>query len=236
MEASTLPAPAGQAIGTDPTRPVPGMCRCGCGVPAARRYKPGHDAKHHSTLAAALTSTDWRIATRAADLLADLGWTSYADRAALQAVPYRTSNGLALQLVADVATWQVTPDGQHHCNRRCPALTAQARAAGALNRTTRLAADSWLTMVPNSPELAERLISSWDQCTTCSVDCDRLVTAEHIEATIGSIAAPAERTPRKNSPKTWTVEADGPGAAIVMVWNHLTNVVSRAAQWAPPSV
>jgi hypothetical protein len=234
MEASTLPAPTGPAIGIDPTRPTPGFCGCGCGEPTARRYRPGHDAKHHSTLAAALLSADWRIATRAADLLADLGWTSYADRAALQAVPYRTSNGLAVQVLADVATFQVTPCGQHHANRRCPALTAQARAAGALNRTTRLAADSWLEFVPNSPALTDRLLSSWDQCTTCTVDTDRLVTAEVMEVRVTALLERSAPKVLKSSPTSWLIPSDGDGPDLVGWWNHTTGKTGRGPALAPP--
>ena len=230
----SFPNPTTPAIGTDPTRPTPGMCQCGCGTPTPRRYRPGHDAKHHSTLAAALTS-GWRTAARAADLLADLGWTGYADRAALRAVPYRAANGIARQLVTEVEVWQVTPCGQHHSNRRCPALTAQARADGGLNRTTHLAADRWLTLTPATPELAARLISSWDQCTECTTDTDRLVDAERREAQIGSIL---ERTPAKilkSSPTTWRIEADGPGPALIAWWNHSTGARGVGPELAPPT-
>lgn len=229
MEAPTTPA-----VGTDPTRPTPGMCQCGCGTPTPRRYRPGHDAKHHSTLAAALLAGNWRTQARAADLLADLGWTSYADRAALRAVPYRASNGIARQLVTEVEVWQVTPSGQHHCNRRCPALTTEARRAGGLNRVTHLAADGWLQLVPSTPELAARLISSWDQCTECSTDTDRLVEAERREAQIGGTL---ERTPPKvlkSSPTSWAIQADGPGPGLVGWWNHTTGKTGVGPALAPP--
>jgi len=218
----TLAPPTGPALGTDPTRPTQGLCHCGCGTPTPRRYRPGHDAKHHSTLAAALTSDDWRTAHRAAELLADLGWTGYADRAALRAVPYRASNGLAAQRLEDVATWQVTPSGQHHAHRRCPALTAEARAAGRLNRTTRLAADSWLTFVPNTPALVHRLAHSWDQCTACATVHSRDEVAEARELTQTQLLERTPPKPRKNSPTTWTVPADGDGEPTLRWWNHTT--------------
>lgn len=228
-------APTTPAVGTDPTRPTPGMCQCGCGTPAARRYKPGHDAKHHSTLAAALTSGDWRIATRAADLLADLGWTGYADLAALRAVPYRASNGIAQQHIDQVTTWQVTPCGQHHSNRRCPALTRQARAAGGLNRTTRLAADSWLTLTPATPELATRLAQSWDQCTECTTHIDRAQAADAQQLRAASLLDRQPPKVLKSSPTTWRIPSDGQGPDLVGWWNHTTGARGVGPALARPA-
>lgn len=231
-----LTTPTGPAVAPamDPTRPTPGFCRCGCGAPVARRYRPGHDAKHHSTLAAALRG-DWRQAARAADLLAALGWTSYAEAADLRAVPYRASNGIAQQAVSDVARWQVTPSGLHHSNRRCPALTAEARAAGRLNATTHLAADSWLTFAEGTPALAARLAQSFDQCTDCSTTHSRDEVAEAAQVLASQLRGRDEPTPRKTDPTSWTVAPDLVGQPpIHRTWNHSTGKLTSTPGLAPP--
>ena len=225
----------GPHLPTDPTDPQPGICGCGCGQPVARRYAPGHDAKHHSTLAQALGSGNWRQQQRAADLLSDLGWTGYAERAALRAVPYRASNGLAQQHIAEVVRWQVAPSGLHHAHRSCPALTDEARAAGALNRWTRRANDTFVSFTWNTPELAHRLAHSWDQCTDCSTTHHRDEIAEARELAQTQTFERTQPEPRKSSPTSWTVQPDGPGPEIHRWWNHTTNKVGTAGPWDRPT-
>jgi len=52
---------------TSTTDPTPGTCKCGCGEPTPRNYRPGHDARHVGQLARAVAAgtTDKRAALKA---------------------------------------------------------------------------------------------------------------------------------------------------------------------------
>lgn len=153
-------------------------CECGCGAAVARRFLPGHDAKLKGALKRGLRSGDWRVRTASADALVELGWAHHADPADLRAVDYRDRRGARLVHLDEVEVWQVAPSGQHHSRRTCTRLTAEARANGAQNPTTKLAADRWLTFTRNTPETAARLRQSWDQCSACCTDRTRDEDAE----------------------------------------------------------
>lgn len=148
-------------------------CECGCGAEVARRFRPGHDAKLKARLVSDLRSADWRRAHDAADMLLFVGWGHFAPVEALRSVPRRDHRGAVKHHVAEVEAFQVDPQGVHHTRRTCTALTAKARKAGMTNRTTKLAVDAFVDVVPNTPELATRLQSSWDSCPCCCADTHR---------------------------------------------------------------
>lgn len=219
-------------------------CQCGCGTPVARRYAPGHDARHKSALKAALVEGDWREAHRAAEALADLGWGHFAEAADLRAVPYRTRQGWAKQLTSEVTRWQVDHLGGHHSNRRCRTLTSRAREFGGINPVTRLAADRYVVFAEAGPEVTERLQSSWDFCPECTVDHTREVDAEHYR--IGAVEHltldPGYEPVRRNrTPKhEWQVELDdGTGRLVRVTRNPVTGALTHhhpepVNPWAAP--
>lgn len=223
---------------TAPRNPIARPCACGCGAPVTRRYKPGHDARHKSALVAALVGGTVRMRASAADQLADLGWTEWADPADLRAVPYVTPRGRAIPRLDEVATWQVDHLGGHHAHRTCPRLTQAARLVGGTNAITRLASDAYVTLTPNTPECTSRLPLSWDLCVACSTPTDRLEQASLMvitrQATWAGDLAPkiTERTPR-----TWTILLDDDtDLEIRVALDPVTHKITRTypAIWAPP--
>lgn len=168
---------------------VSAKCECGCGATVRRRFLPGHDAKLKGALKAGLRSADWRTRQASADRLADLGWAHHADLAALRQIAMRDTRGMVRQLTSEVEVWQVDADHQHHCNRRCRRLTATARQHGQLGRLSRLAADSAVRLVQNTPELTADLERSWDLCPDCTTDTTRDVRAEKARMAQLAVAA-----------------------------------------------
>lgn len=211
-------------------------CGCGCGTLVARRYAPGHDARHKSALAAAIAAGGI-AASRAADLMADLGWAGFADQAALRATPMRTARGRVIARVSDVATWQVDHLGVHHAHRACTRLTRTARLVGGTNRITRLASDRYVTLVTSGPHLVAHLVRSWDQCTECSTeDTTRDEDAARVTCYKQAIWEGEPREIPPTAPPAWTVARDADDEEPVALWtctrNTITGQVTRT--WAAP--
>lgn len=138
-------------------------CGCGCGAEVVRRYLPGHDARHKAALVRAANVADRRQADRAINQLLDLGWAGYADLATLRQYVQR-DRGKARQHIADVTTWLVGPNGQHHARHACRVLTATAKAAGHKpNAITKLAPQAAITRTTSAPV-------GWDICQACTTE------------------------------------------------------------------
>lgn len=215
-------------------------CGCGCGQPVARRYAPGHDARHKSALASTVLAGGI-AATRAADLLADLGWAGFADAAALRATPMRTPRGRVLQRASEVAVWQVDHLGVHHAHRACSRLTRTARLVGGTNPITRLASDRYVTLVATGPHLVAHLLTSWDQCTECSTDdTTRDEDAERVTCYKQAIWEGDPREIPARAPTSWVVLADEiaadedhPRVILQCGRNPLTGRITR--RWPAPT-
>lgn len=212
-------------------------CGCGCGEAVTRRYKPGHDARHKSALAQALQGGTLRTRTTAAQTLADLGWAGFADPALLRSIPWVTRRGRPIPLVEDVQRWQVDHLGMHHAHRTCSTLTRNARSANGINRITRLASDSYVTYIEATPDLAARLPHSWDQCTECTADVDRLTHAEYQlvtrEATWAGDLTP--KAPTRPTP-AWQVLADDESGNLRTYYRHpVTGKATPQATWDAPT-
>lgn len=151
----------------DPTKATPaGFCGCGCGEEVARRYRPGHDARHKGALLVAARGTDTRLAERAAWQMLDAGWGRYLDDEILQALPFR-HRGKRRHHIDGVERFLVAPSGLHHANAACPCLTDEARKAGQVHPLTKLARPGFCTLVDGGPLVAQRLRTSWDVCQAC---------------------------------------------------------------------
>lgn len=214
------------------------FCECGCGEPVARRYKPGHDARHKSALVTGLDSLRACDRTRAADSLLDLGWGGFAPAATLRAVPWTGPRGRHLPHIADVATWQVDHLGGHHSHRQCPALTRAARKVGGTNPITRLASDRYVTLVGNTPEQTTRLSRSWDQCGQCATAMTRDEYAERGGVGKAKAWEGEPRTP-KRIPLSWDVEMDDDTERLIHVTsNPITGRITRQwpTEWAAPTI
>lgn len=137
-------------------------CQCGCGAQVARRYLPGHDARHKAAIVARANdeSSTRQACDRAIDELIALGWTRYADMVTLRAYKQRVGR-IATTHRADVSTWLVGPDGVHHARHSCKALTASAREVGLIHGITRLAMQAAITRTTEQP-------TGWDGCQRCS--------------------------------------------------------------------
>ena len=203
------------------TPTTPRLCGCGCGANVTRRYRPGHDAKHKSNLGAALRGS-WHEATEAAEVLADQGWDHLADLADLRAVPFRQVGGRPTTHVDEVTRWQVDHLGVCHADRRCRHLTTNAKAAGGINATTKLASDTYITFRDATPEEALRLRGSWDQCATCTHIHTRDEEAEHRHMTLlvteEITYRPKGRRPRPSRAKA-TPTPTAPTALPSTPWN-----------------
>lgn len=141
-------------------------CGCGCGAEVARRYLPGHDAKHKAALvAAANDATTRQAADRAIDQLIELGWTRYAEAATLRAYQPRRG-GRPTTHRNRVAIWLVGPDHTHHARHGCRQLTRTAKAAGLINPITGVAMQAAITRVPTSRHLLANM--GFDACTECT--------------------------------------------------------------------
>jgi hypothetical protein len=221
------------------TRPLT-YCGCGCGAPVTRRYKPGHDARHKSALVSALSTGDALARAASADLLVHLGWGTWADPAALRAIPWRDRSRRAIPHVESVARWQVDHLGVHHAHRTCPNLTRAARMVQGINPTTRLASDRYVTLVDAGPNLTTHLMSgrSWDQCLSCSTTEHRDEYVQRME--VGKVATlPAQEPDLAKAPLTWDIEMDDDTERLIHVTkNPITHRVTRTwpdQGWAPPT-
>jgi len=213
-------------------------CGCGCGTPVARRYAPGHDAKHKSALAAAIAAGGV-AATRAADLMADLGWAGFADQTALRATPRRNTRGRVIARVSDVARWQVDHQGVHHAHRSCTRLTRTARLVGGTNPLTRLASDRYVTLVVTGPRLVSHLSRSWDQCSECVTDdTTRDEDAARVTCYKQAIWEGQPQAIPANAAPAWDVwadevtEDDTPRVILHCTRNTITGTVTRT--WPTP--
>lgn len=210
-----------------PRIPTPdkGTCGCGCGESVKKRFKPGHDARLKSILLDVARNGSTQQAERAAWQMVESGWSRFVDDAILIALPQRNRRGQRKIHIDQVDRWlmepTVAPGGCHgtcHANAACPALTAAARAAGRINKTTRLAASDWVVR-PNATEAnREHLRQSWDLCTECVAtetvleQCEDLwfrtalgIAALDQEAGNVEVLTPAQRTFRMLGV---TIEAD----------------------------
>lgn len=172
------PTPAEQV--SPPPKVGVNLCGCGCGTPVVRRYRPGHDARHKSNLVATLAHPHPMVAYRAAELLDELGWSGFAPPEVLRAIPYRDSRGRVKPTLDRVQVWQVDHLGGHHAHRGCRTLTQRARSQGGCNRISHLASDRYVTLIPNTPEIAARLPYSWDLCTDCCTPNTRDEQVQHL--------------------------------------------------------
>lgn len=220
---------------------TPRACGCGCGVQVARRYAPGHDARHKSALVAGLTSADWRTQQASVTTLLDLGWLGFAPLATLRSVPQRTPAGMVITPLTDVTRFQVDHRGGHHANRRCPALTRVAREVGAVNRVTRLAEEHYVRMVDATPDLIARLPRSWDQCTTCTTDLgwDEIAQSMTIRKEMAFEGDRRITEPERIAKlaQSWEVAIEGPwpmesSPKIACSRNPITGVITRT----PPTI
>lgn len=146
------------------------LCGCGCGAPVAKRYKPGHDAKHKGALLDTIRTAGGMRAERAAWTMIDLGWGGKIDPSFLHSLPFRSSRGQAKRHLDQVARFLVAPDGVHHANAACPSLTACAKRAGAIHPITRLARPSFFQLVDATDAIRHHLQHSFDQCHECTTD------------------------------------------------------------------
>lgn len=204
-------------------------CQCGCGAEVARRYLPGHDARHKAAIVArANDSTTRQLCDRAIDELLDRGWARYATLETLRAYQPRRGNRPTI-LRAEVTTWLVDPDGIHHARHACRAMTKSARAAGLINPLTRVAMQAAITRTTTAP-------TGWDGCQECthevtldeateSWDMGRIMALAAYEAegltrngnAKSGKAKPKDptATPNLKILKTWVVEPDDEPVVVV---------------------
>lgn len=105
---------------------TPRLCDCGCGTPASRRYRPGHDARHKSRLIeAALNHPVVPQRNRAVRQLVQLGWGHYLPPATLQATP-PAPQSVHIDDLIDRYTI-LSPDGLRHSRWFCPGSSAADR-------------------------------------------------------------------------------------------------------------
>jgi hypothetical protein len=150
------------------------LCGCGCGAEVARRYLPGHDARHKAALVLATnTAPNRHLADRAIDALIEAGWVGYADLAVLRGYVQR-DRGKAKAHIAEVGTWLVGPNGQHHSRHACRTLTASARVAGHLHPITKLASQAAIQRTTEPPV-------GWDICQQCTYENTLDEHTEHYE-------------------------------------------------------
>lgn len=150
---------------------TPSLCQCGCGAPVARRYKPGHDARHKSALvtqAVEATTPSSREAAIAA--LIERGWESFLPLDLLRAHPSRNHRRQVKIHIDQADRFLVDLDGQHHTRHNCTRLTQCAKRHGQINPTTRLARESAIRRLDPTPSLLQHLRTSWDLCPECSTD------------------------------------------------------------------
>lgn len=154
-----------------PPTPAARLCGCGCGEAVARRYRPGHDARHKGALqrAAAERTATGRMSRRAAaacQTACDLGWGRYIDATSLHISPVYRGNMERVH-VDSCARFIRTPDGVGHSNHSCPAITRAARAAGQVNPTTRRAYYSFVERIdrtewiPDGFDICEHCLRDW---------------------------------------------------------------------------
>lgn len=155
---------SGQVCFNGPMDPNPvKTCGCGCGAEVARRYLPGHDARHKASIVRrANEGTTRQACDRAIDELAELGWTQYASLETLRAYQQR-DRGRARAHIDQVTTWLVGPNGQHHARHACRVLTSDARSHGQIHRITRLATQEAITRTDQRP-------TGWDICQACTTE------------------------------------------------------------------
>lgn len=67
-----------------------GFCGCGCGEATARRYRPGHDARHKADLKARTQDRRWWVRERAVWTMVEMGWGRHVDSAILASTPVRS--------------------------------------------------------------------------------------------------------------------------------------------------
>lgn len=138
-------------------------CGCGCGAEVARRYLPGHDARHKASIVRrANEGTTRQACDRAISELIELGWTQYASLETLRAYVQR-DRGKARAHIATVTTWMVGPNQLHHSRHACRVLTADAKAAGLVNRLTGVAMQAAITRTTLAP-------TGWDICQACTTE------------------------------------------------------------------
>lgn len=196
-------------------------CQCGCGALVARRYKPGHDARHKSALVASTrTAPNAYQREQAVDALIERGWESFADLDVLRTHPERNHRRQVRVALEQVERFLVGPDGDHHARHNCSRLTTSARKVGMVHSITRLATQAAITRIDPTPSLLHSLRTGFDACPECTIDwtLDE-VTETRLSARASYIAAHEAITPvtgkaRKVSapslprPRTWTVEPD----------------------------
>lgn len=206
--------------------PAVGTCGCGCGEAVKKRFRPGHDARLKSILLDVARRGSRHQAERAAWTMVENNWSRFLDEDLLDRLPQRNSRGQAKLHIDRVETWlmepTVAPGGCHgtcHSNASCPALTKSARAAGQINKTTRLAASNWVRRAPATEANRSHLRKSWDLCTECVVTetvleaCEQLwfriaVGVAALDQEAGNAPKIATNAQRALANKTWTVEPD----------------------------
>lgn len=162
----SLPPMVADVLAAKPTR----LCGCGCGAPVAKRYKPGHDAKHKGAMLDTIRTGARMDAERAAWQMIDLGWGGKIDPAFLHSLPQRNRRGQVKRHIESVQRFLVATNGVHHANAACPCLTDHAKRTGAIHPITKLARPSAFQLVDSTPSLVHHLRHSFDQCHECTVD------------------------------------------------------------------
>ena len=152
---------------SDTTPTTTHACDCGCGIPAPRRFAPGHDARHKGNLLRTIANGRSDHAEAAAWEMVRSGWGHRIDAAILHALPIRNSRRQVKLHIDTVDRFQVDAEGTYHARANCCKLTATARRLGQLHPITHLARPSAVALVATSPKVVAHLRGSFDQCHEC---------------------------------------------------------------------
>lgn len=234
--ATPAPAPTDAAPAEPIPAPDPGLsaiapesvraCGCGCGSPVARRYLPGHDARHKAAIVAQAEAATTPSAREAAVRLADsLGWASFIPLAILRATPIRHGRKIRTH-IEDVERFLVDCRGEFHSRHACNRLT-QSVPPSLRHPITKLAPQAMIIRVDSTPALLADLRSDWFLCPECTCDerMDEIVESNLVgraivldaldseSLTLGGAKAKlvkraAAKVARAAKPRTWTLIPD----------------------------
>jgi hypothetical protein len=190
---------------------TPRLCGCGCGEPVARRYKPGHDARHKAALIqAAIDATKPHQTEAAIEQVFEHGWEAFLPLDLLRNHPIRNHRRQPRIHIEKVERFLIDPDGTHHARHNCTQLTKTARKHGLINPTTRLAREAAIHRVDPTPSLIHHLKHSFDACPECTIDWtwDEIIEANQTRkaTTLDAIDhttpgwKPKPNPPRKSTP------------------------------------
>ena len=114
----------------DDRLPAPNLCGCGCETPTARRYRPGHDARHKADLKDQTRSTQWWVRERAVQTMVAMGWGRHVDSTILATTPVRSRHRgrfCETRHVESLHGVVLDDQGTGHSVWFCPAASSRGR-------------------------------------------------------------------------------------------------------------